>query len=803
MKKLYKKLADFKNKIHFLSQCIRHELTPNYIKHMNRIHINTTHYNYQNKKRLENTINSHSIKIIKIELKNSYSQINIIQSRIDKEWYKINREITQREFTHINKIIKTIYQKHYAQKRKTINKKLERLRNTSNSLLQRYINNKNKYLINLSDRQIPKNVSRLLNMGPKMAINQETEKDTLKLITDVEQCIGMIRNPEHKKQIRAASGKIIKSHIGRLKNKRESRVHQQIKQDLKQTKKFKKQNKDIIFLEADKTNNMVIMNKAEYEQGMNEILNDKTKYQKLGPERKHLHKIERKISNHLDKLVKCNTLTKEQSKTLKVEAPVPGQMYGVVKTHKPQNPIRPIITSTSTANRNVSKYLANIIKTVVKHDHRIKNSVECKERLKDLKIEDNEVQVSLDIKELYPSLPLPLIKCILSEKWDLMKDVTELNKDEFIKTFEICMDSNIFMYDNNFYMQVGGTPIGNPISGILADLLIDHIYEEVIAKYEPKILMLYVDDSYCILKKEKLIPLLEDLNKFHPNIVYTHEIETEKRINFLDVTIIRRDNGSISTNIYKKQTKTNRSINFLSRHPPHQKKNIIKNEVRRICKLSEEEFIEENLRELKEKYMENMYPESYIEKMVHDARYEEQRDRNSEEERRQEKNPPKYLGMNYIPCVSEQIQRLIKKFNIKLALRPEKPLKELINNKSQIDKLDMSSIVYEIPCKTCSEKENKKSVYIGQTKRRLHIRLREHFNSCIHHPTSSALAIHASEHQHEFSFEETRILARENNTKKREFLESYFIMKDRQTINFKRDKEQWSLLYSDILTSLK
>ena len=65
-------------------------------------------------------------------------------------------------------------------------------------------------------------------------------------------------------------------------------------------------------------------------------------------------------------------------------------------------------------------------------------------------------------------------------------------------------------------------------------------------------------------------------NNYDPNLEFTHELENNSQINFLDVSLIRKNN-SIITNWYQKSIASGRIIHFLSSHPIQQKKNIIYN----------------------------------------------------------------------------------------------------------------------------------------------------------------------------------------------------------------------------------
>ena len=67
----------------------------------------------------------------------------------------------------------------------------------------------------------------------------------------------------------------------------------------------------------------------------------------------------------------------------------------------------------------------------------------------------------------------------------------------------------------------------------------------------------YVDDTlFCVLL-DKLQKVIDAFNDYHPRIQFIHEMETN-RISFLDLEIIKLDNGKIVSNWYRKSTYSGR-----------------------------------------------------------------------------------------------------------------------------------------------------------------------------------------------------------------------------------------------------
>ena len=88
---------------------------------------------------------------------------------------------------------------------------------------------------------------------------------------------------------------------------------------------------------------------------------------------------------------------------------IPPRMYGTIKAHKPekQYPMRLVVSTIGTPPHGISAYLVKIIQhTLNKNPTRLKNSTSFVEMARNWNISPTEVQVSFDVINLYPSVPL-------------------------------------------------------------------------------------------------------------------------------------------------------------------------------------------------------------------------------------------------------------------------------------------------------------------------------------------------------------------------------------------------------------
>ncbi|KAI4461022.1 voltage and ligand gated potassium channel [Holotrichia oblita] len=92
-------------------------------------------------------------------------------------------------------------------------------------------------------------------------------------------------------------------------------------------------------------------------------------------------------------------------------------------------------------------------------------------------------------------------------------------------------------------------------------------------------------------------------------------------------------------------------------------------------------------------------------------------------------------------------------------------------------KLTFNMCVYKLDCKDCNK------CYIGQTKQYLKKRIYNHQYTVTHNVTGeTALSKHSKDRRHNFDFQNTKILKKENNYKKRLIYEMIYIKKDENAV---------------------
>jgi len=161
-----------------------------------------------------------------------------------------------------------------------------------------------------------------------------------------------------------------------------------------------------------------------------------------------------------------------------------------------------------------------------------------------------------------------------------------------------------------------------------------------------------------------------------------------------------------------------------------------------------------------------------------------------------------YLNKNSNSKITKHLDKMTNE-NTKITQKPINKINQCIlsNTKDKIDKSKTSNLIYNIPCNDCEKS------YIGQTKQHLESRLKQHKASTKKQTkdnSDTALAKHTFDTKHTFNYDNTKILHRENNFKKRITLESLYIQKNiNNAVNFKTDINNLNKAYSYNLSLIK
>jgi peptide-methionine (R)-S-oxide reductase len=577
----------------------------------------------------------------------------------------------------------------------------------------------------------------------------------------------------------------------------------------KQALKELSSNTEIVIKPADKGSAVVIQNRDDYiTEGLRQ-LSDPKFYKQMSEDLTLTHNETVMIT--IQRLVNKNELAEETGDYLYIKAPRTPKFYMLPKIHKNKLPPpgRPIISANDCPTERISALVDHILRPyVVRITSYVKDTTHFLQILEGTKCTNNDILVTLDVTSLYTNIPnsqgLRAVAKTLSrhrfgEEYPSNQSVLSLLK--------LVLELNNFEFNDKHYLQVGGTAMGTRVAPSFANIFMSDFEDTHVYTWhlQPTSWYRYIDDIFCIWPhgQETLTEFVDHLNSCHPTIKFTAE-SSRSSVNFLDVTVNLEQNGAITTTLYTKPTDSHNYLRFESAHPEHCKEHIPYSQflrIRRIC-TNLEEFDKHSANIFTHFLRRGYPPEIVILALIRARRQERKTLLSATKDSTKNKNDQNLFlitTFNPMPNTLKQIvsnnwdlmsrsksTRMLADTNIIFGYRRPKNLKDILvkaklpnltdQNKSSralctdgkcrycpridtsgkiqskttgrhyVTKLNVNcksnNLIYCISCKICGIQ------YVGQTKRRLMDRMREHFLTIKKADPYSPIGGHYNTNQH-------------------------------------------------------
>ena len=385
---------------------------------------------------------------------------------------------------------------------------------------------------------------------------------------------------------------------------------------------------------------------------------------------------------------------------------------------------------------------------------------------------------SYDATALFPNVPINDAINLVEEK---LKNDPTLNKRTKLTPKEIadlmrhCLESSDFLCFDRHHTTKDSGPIGLSLMVVISQLWMLHTFESAIVSANqqklqaPQNVAIYMDDCFStMIKKPHRRPGLrgqtcpwEAFNKclddVHPRLKFTKELENNNQLPFLDVLITRHDDGTMTTQVYRKPSTTNVLIKPNSCHDPNIHAASFKGEVCRAHRLcTSPDQAKSDIELALNIYEDNGHDREKLARIA--KNYDPSKKKTGKNEpKRNKANPPTvrtdadannevsnlfshlpfhisddinmgdfefrpFAVLPYVPSISNQLKRIIKKAGGNAFFKSGHKLSSILcsKNRSTTDQMQQKGI-YNFWC--C------KKPYVGQTSRSFSIRSTEHANA--------------------------------------------------------------------------
>ena len=146
--------------------------------------------------------------------------------------------------------------------------------------------------------------------------------------------------------------------------------------------------------------------------------------------------------------------------------PAAPKLNVALKTHKENQPIRPIINNRQAPTYKIARYINKRLQNLINlpNEYNAKNSIEIAKELTTLQINESMNMITLDIKDMYVNLPIEGI--MLTTKFWLNKNSNNNKhlKQQTLNIIRTIIKQNYFQYDGQIYKPEKGIAMGSPIS---------------------------------------------------------------------------------------------------------------------------------------------------------------------------------------------------------------------------------------------------------------------------------------------------------------------------------------------------
>ena len=381
---------------------------------------------------------------------------------------------------------------------------------------------------------------------------------------------------------------------------------------------------NIVIKPTDKGEGICIQDKDKYEAEIYSQLSNTRVYNKLKSD--PTVAFQREIFVLLEEAKNKGWITKAEHDFLCCQHPVRPVIYTLPKIHKSliDPPGRPIVAQTNSLLAPLSEFVDSFIKPYVqslpayiRDSTDFINNISC---ITDLP--EDVFLVTFDVSSLYTNIPhdggVEALGYYLNNR-----DTTVNPPNQFIIDLtNLVMKKNYFKFNGDFYLQVSGTSMGSICAPNYANLYVGCFEDKFIFNPErnvhlPKILKWYryIDDVFCLYNGtlDQLQEFYILLNSFNSNLQFTMEYSSEK-VHFLDMWVIK-ENKSLITTLYRKDTDKNTLLMANSFHPTPLKRGLPKSQffrLRRVCSTTEDFILKAD--DMTARFLQRGYPADWIKK---------------------------------------------------------------------------------------------------------------------------------------------------------------------------------------------
>ena len=285
--------------------------------------------------------------------------------------------------------------------------------------------------------------------------------------------------------------------------------------------------------------------------------------------------------------------------------------------------------------------------------------------------------------------------------------------------------------------------------------------------------------TFTIIKKEDKNSFLQHLNSIHNNIKFTcEEVRDDGSMPFLDILITPKEDGSLSTSVFRKPTHTDLYLQWDSHHTISSKYSVagtLYHRAKTICsdpQLQKKE--EDHLCQALQKCRYPIWAINRARIKSHNPPRNKNRNNNNQTGQKTNINKNIYMVVPYQQGLSERVKNTCQKYGIQVHFKGGQTIKDLLMAPKDKDPItNKTGVIYRYKCSEdgCEEE------YIGESTRTYAERFKEHQKS------PSPIHDHGNISGHTVTINNFIIIGREDQNLIRAIKEALFIRVSDPSLN--------------------
>ncbi|XP_072046801.1 uncharacterized protein [Amphiura filiformis] len=576
LEKTARKIGNWRNHLRFNVRCLHNGFTPVSVKLKSNVKGH----------RAENILRIAERKLLNERVRHVNFTISVLTNKFNELSNKLRTALPPEVFNQVEEFVNRAQtSQHLITKQRQTNKfnilkdKTQRSRsdldrNWRANTSTRDTGNQEKWVRNFSNRQLTDNETSLLCKGLGYAVTSN-KIPIADIVTATESAIKQAHlDPGKSEELRQRISSTLRNSKQPPSNltKEERAALNDLEKD-----------KSIIIVPADKGKCVCVLNETDYRSKCSELLSDNNTYKRIGYNPRSGYR--KKVCQFVNKLETDGAIIdKEKYNLIPPTEPSVPAYYGLPKIHKPEPiPLRPIVSCIGSVTYNLAKHLTKILSPIVgKSPHHITNTQDFVDTIKDIELGDDEIITSYDVTALFTCIPpteaIKITRQCLEEDSNLANRTT-WTIDHIIEAEQLCLDTTYFSNNGQFYRQLYGCSMGNPISPIIANLVMEWFEQHALETYQgvpPRLWLRYVDDTFVIINRHEQDNFFTHINSISDNIKFTQEKCTDNKLAFLHCHVQINNERKLTTVVYRKPTHTDHYLQFGSHHPLVHKLGVIR-----------------------------------------------------------------------------------------------------------------------------------------------------------------------------------------------------------------------------------